>query len=460
MFTASAACATPAASERPASAIAPLRLPPIAEQKLPNGLSVVAVKRGDLPLVAVRLVVPTGSARDPKGKEGLGAFTGELIRRGTESRSAEQIDDEIESLGGLLGVDVGVETTSIAVTVPSERLEQALEVIADLARRANFPQAEVDLARRRELSRLRHELDDPSSVADRAMVRFFYGREHPYGHPIDGSARSVGSFTRDDVVRFRDATYSPEGALLLLVGDIDANRAGALAKRLLGDWKGPKVAPVKVPPPRAPEGLEILLVDKPDATQAQVRATVPGLARRDPRFHAAVVANTIVGGGFTSRLVDEVRVNRGLSYSVGTRVIALREIGAISFSTFTKLDSVREILDVSLGVMDGFAQGGPEADELEKSKRYVAGVYPGRVESIDGLAEALAAARFAGVPFETVGTYREDIGRVSREQASAAASLWPSSTRARVVVVAPATTVRPQLEGLGRISVARAAEFE
>lgn len=440
--------------------VAPLNLPPVNEQTLPNGLSVVTVERHDLPLVAMRLLVPTGAGRDPEGKAGLASMTGSLLRRGTASRNSEQIDDAIESVGGLLGVDVGYETTTLASTVPSEHAATALEVIADLVRHPSFPEAEYETAKRLTLAHLRNDLDDPSTVADRALVEFFYGQGHPYGSPVNGRTASVSSFTRDDVVRFHRDTYTPHRALLIFVGDIDATKARELATKVLGDWTGVKTQPLTIAPPTSSKGVEILLVDKPDATQAQVRVAVPGLSRRDPRFFSAAMANTIVGGGFTSRLVDEVRVNRGLSYAVSTRVVALREFGAITYSTFTKTETVREILDVSFGVLDEFRAEGPTDEELDKAKRFVVGLYPSRVESIEGLAEALGAARILGLPFESISEYRTRIAEVPLERVKEAAKLYPSTSAARIVVVGNAVKIRPQLEGLGTVTIRKAVEFE
>lgn len=447
---------TPAAFSGPA----PLNLPPIAEETLPNGFAVISARRGDLPLVAVRLVLPTGSARDPAGKEGLASFTAQLLRRGTESRSAEQVDDAVESIGGLMGVEVGPQATSLQLTVPSEQVERAVEILADLARRASFPDEEVERSLRRELAQLRGDLDDPSTVADRALTRFFYGAAHPYGHPTEGSTASVRTFARADLQAFRDTTYTPFGAFLVMVGDIEPEQAFALAQRFMGDWTGTALEPLTVSWPATPEGTEILLVDKADATQAQIRVAVPGIRRRDPAYHAAVVANAVVGGGFTSRLVDEVRVNRGLSYSVGTRVVAMRDIGAISYSTFTRTDTVREILDVSLEVLGTFVSEGPTEDELGKARRYIAGLYPARVESVDGFAEALASAKLMGLPFASIASYRDDIARVDREAAAGAAKSWPTARRAKIVIVGNAEAIRPQVESLGRIEIGRVSDYE
>lgn len=449
-----------APSESVPAAIAPLKLPPLVEETLPNGLSVVTVRKTDLPLVAIRLVLRSGAAVDPKGKEGLASLTGTLLRRGTKGRSADEIDDAVESVGGLLGVDVGYEGTSIAATVPAEHAATAIEVIADLVRNASFPAKQFDLEKRRELAQLKQDLDDPSTVADRALVQFFYGKDHPFGHLPDGSTKSIKKIQRANVGAFYRSTYSPQGAVLYFVGDIEPRAAAELARKALSSWKGQPRAPLDIPSVGAIRGPQILLVDKADATQAQVRVAVPGIGRSDPAYYGAIVANTVLGGGFTSRLVDEVRVNQGLSYSVSTRVLALRRIGAISYSTFTQTDSVRKILDVSFKVLSDFHDRGPTADEVDKAKRYVIGLYPGRVESIDQLAEALASARLNDLPFSAIEEYRGRVSAIDQAGAAAVAKLFPIPAASKVVIVGNAAKIAPQLKGLGALTTARVRDFE
>lgn len=450
----------PAVAIPAAATVAPLNLPPITEVALDNGLAVVTVQKRDLPLVAVRLVVPTGSARDPLGKEGIASFTAQLLRRGTAKRSAEEVDDAIESIGGLLGVEANAETTGLGVTVPSEHVATALDVIADLVQNPSFPKKEFDLARRRELAHLQQDLDDPSGIAETALVEFFYGHGHPYGHPGQGRTASVKKFQRADVTAFHETTFTPHGAMLLFVGDIAPAEALALARKSLGGWKGRQLAPVDPPAPQRSGGVEILLVDKPDATQAQVRVIVPGIARKDPRYYAAIVANTILGGGFTSRLVDEVRVNKGLSYSVSTRVVGLPRFGAVTYSSFTKTETLRELLDVSFGVLGLFRDKGPTQDEVEKAKRYMIGMYPARVESNEQLGEALSSARFQELPFEVIAQYRAEVAAAPMALITDTAQLFPWKGEAKVVIVGAAAKIKPQLEGLGKLTVKKVEEYQ
>jgi zinc protease len=440
--------------------VAPLRLPPLTEETLENGLTVITAHRTDLPLVALRLVIRSGAAYDPPGREGLAGLTGVMLRRGAGRRTADQIDDAIESIGGLMGVDVGYEATSIAVTVPSEHLETAVAVVSELAQRPLFPPKAFGLEKRRELAQLQQDFDDPSGVADRALSQFYFGKKHPFGHSPEGRLSSVRRLTRLDSVRFHRETYGPDRAILFVVGDVDPSAAAQLARKALGKWRGRSTTPLSIALPPTPVGTEVMLVDKPDATQAQVRLAAPGLPRKDPDYYAAVVANTILGGGFTSRLVDEVRVNRGLSYSVSTRLAAMRLFGSINYSTFTRSETVKDILDVSLNVLSTFHDAGPKPEEVEKAKRYVIGLYPGRVESVDQLAEALASARLLDLPFSSIEEYREQVDNVTPEAAASVAKRFPTRAAAKIVVVGSAKKIRSQLDGFENVSVVRMKSFE
>src|SRR5262245_8923650 len=218
-----------------ALAVGPISLPPLKEEKLENGLTTVVAERRELPMVSVRLVLRAGAARDPKGKEGLASLVGSLLRRGTQKRTADQIDEGVESIGGRLSVDTGPDATVLALSAPSERLGELLDVAADLVTRPSFPPKEVDNARARTLASLARALDEPAEVADRALSSAAWG-DHPYGHPPEGYTRTVKGLTREDVVAFHKATYVPRGSVLVVAGDVDPAAVLETARKAFGAW--------------------------------------------------------------------------------------------------------------------------------------------------------------------------------------------------------------------------------
>jgi len=440
-------------------------LPPLAIDKLPSGLTLLAVQKRGLPLFHARLSLPAGAAEDPRGKAGLAQFTVDLLRRGTRRRPAQDVDDLIESMGAQLSAEVSMEEAALALTVPSELAERALDALLEVALLPSFEENEVASARRRTVAALQSDLDEPASVAGRAVVTLGYGPGHPYAHPAHGFRRDVETFRREDALGFHATRYQQAGALLAVVGQSPPPELLEFARKKLAQWQPswPGVSQ-RLPLPfgaLAPSPqMRAVVVHKPDATQAQVRIVSPGLPRTTPRYAEAVVANTALGGGFTSLLVDAIRVDRGLSYSVASRLHMDRRAGLSVFSSFTKNETLRELVDVALDLMTRYAKTGPAEDALEKARRYLAGLFPLGLESHEALAEQIADALLDGLGLDHLSKYRSRILAVTAEQArSIAAEISPARDGALLVVVGDAEVARKALTGLCPIDVRHLEEF-
>jgi zinc protease len=267
----------------------------------------------------------------------------------------------------------------------------------------------------------------------------------------------VETFGREDCLAFHATRFRPRGALLAVVGDLPPQALLDLARDRLAQV--PWASEARPTPldfrelPREP-GLRALVLHKPDSTQAQVRIVSPGIPRNSPRFFEAVVANTALGGGFTSLLVDAIRVDRGLSYSVSTRLAMNRHGGLSLFSSFTKNETLRELLDVALEKMRAYAQIGPSEDALDKARTYLAGLFPLGLESHEALAEQISDALLDGVGLEHLLAYRSRIAAVTAEAARAAArDLSPARDGAHIVVVGDGEVGRKALSGLCPVDV-------
>jgi zinc protease len=273
----------------------------------------------------------------------------------------------------------------------------------------------------------------------------------------------VENFRREDAAGFHATRYQQSGALLAVVGPSEPDALIELARRKVADapWPG---ASQRMPlqfsglPPG--EGLRAVVVHKPDATQAQIRIVSAGLPRTTPHFPEAVVANTALGGGFTSVLVDAIRVDRGLSYSVSSRLHMNRRAGLCVFSSFTKNETLRELVDVALDLMRKYAGQGPSKESLEKVKKYLAGLFPLGLESHEALAEQVADALLDGLGLEHLTKYRSRIVGVTAAQAKAIApQISPARGGALLIVVGEAENARAALSGLCPVEVRSLEEF-
>jgi zinc protease len=429
-----------------------IQLPPLHELRLDNGARVVIAHRPGVPLVAVRFLVSAGASLDPARGHGLAHLVAQVARRGTARRSGRLIDDRIESLGSELGTGADEDATYFGLSAPSEFLPELLDLVVDVATRPTFPAPEWERIRRREIASLAHVLDEPGAVADRAMLEAVY-RGHPYGHPTDGRARHLAALRRSDALAFHRRWFTPSLATLVVVGSLDPAKTLDLARRKLARWQSGDAAPPP-PLPDAPESpRSVLVVDKPDVTQTQVRIATRALPRPTPEYFSALVANAIFGGGFTSRLMEAVRVNRGLSYGVRSRFAMSRAAGIFFESSFTKIESTAELVEVLLGEAARFSERGPDEEELRRAQAYLAGLFPLSLETHDQVAEKLADVELYGISLDEVTNYRERVRRVSVEECRDVARRYFPLERGVIVAVGPARRIASALARFGPVTV-------
>ncbi len=427
------------------------RLPPVEREVLPGGATAVVARKPGVPLAAVRLMVRAGAALDPPGRFGLASLSAAVARRGTRRRSGRRIDELVESLGAELGAGCDDDATYVALSAPAEELPGLLEVVVEVASAPSFPADEFERVRRRELAALEHDLDDPSAVADRATIGAAY-RQHPYGHPVEGRARDLGATRRRDAAAFHRAWFGPASATLAVVGAVDSGKALRLVRRALAGWRA-GAAPAPEIPAAPPAPRSVLLVDKPDATQTQVRLATPVFGRASPDYFPAVVANAALGGGFTSRLVETIRVNRGLSYGVRSRFGLGRVAGLWIFSSFTKPETTGELFQVALDEIGRFCEEGPTAEELARAQGYLAGLFPLSLETHDQLAGKICDLELYGYPMAEVAGYAERVRAVTAEACREVSRRWLPHSGGAMVAVGPAARIRGQLDRFGPVTV-------
>jgi len=433
------------------AASAPIPLPPIRRETLPGGLRVIVAERGGVPLAAVRLVLRGGSSLDPRRRTGLAHLAALTARRGTRSRSGPEIDLAVESLGGEFGAGVDEDATYFGLSVPVEALPRCLDILADVAARPVFPPAEVLRLRRREIASLAHDLEEPGVLADRAVLRAAF-EGHPYGNPPEGRLGDLRATTRSDVRSYHARHYLPAGAFLVVVGRVDADAVLALARRRFGGWSagGDPQAPLGPP---APPRTSVLVVDRPDLTQSQVRIASAGFQRGSPDYFPGIVASALLGGGFTSRLMEAIRVERGLSYGVRSRFVTSAAGGLFLVSTFTKTGSTAEIVQVALDETARFCEQGPAEEELERTRSYLCGLFPLTLETHDQLAEKLADLALYALPDAEVTDYRDRVRAVTPEAArEVGRRFFPIGERV-VVAVGPAREIARPLRRFGPVTV-------
>jgi zinc protease len=432
---------------RSARAADELVLPAVTRATLPNGLRVVVAEYHELPLVNIAVFVGAGAAQDPSGKEGLAALTAGTLKRGVDKLSADEVALAIESLGGAIGAAAGVDATVVTAEFLSGDFAAGLDLLRQVLREPAFARDEVRRAREEQAAGLVAELEEPSAVADHCFAAWLYGR-HPYGRPIDGRRTSVPNLSRGDVQDFYDHWYHPNDTILVLVGDVQAADAVSRLQAAFGSWK-PRTDAVaqRAGAPDPITTRRVLLVDKPDATQTQIRIGAIGMARRDPDLLPSQVANTVLGGGFTSRLVEELRIKRSLTYGAFSAFVPRLTGGDFRIQTFTKTPTTVETLRLALSVEDEFRRAPIDPKLLAKAKTYMRGQFPLKLEPPEALAARLAEMEFNNLPEDELVTYRGRVAAITPELASQmAAKHMPSPDATAIVVVGKAAAIKGPLE--------------
>jgi len=412
-------------------------LPSPAERTLANGLRVIVAKSTDLPLVAASLTLVAGAASDPPQLSGDANMTASLVTEGTQARSAREIARQSEALGADLGASSGWEASSVGLSVMPDKLPGALAIIADVARNPAFAAEELERARKQQLDDLDVAYGDPGQVAGFATAPVVYAGTS-FAHAAGGTPASLKRLTRDDLVRFHDRNWRPDNAILVLTGDITPDQGFALAEAAFGDWARPAGPPPPAAGGQAGASPRNIAIDLPGVGQAAVMVTKPAIARTDPRYFEGLVANTVLGGGYSARLNEDVRVKRGLSYGAGSSLTARRTLGAFTAQSQTRNDAAAQVADLIKADMAGLAAAPPTDAELTARKSSLIGEYGRNIATASGLGGALGGLALYGIDLAEIKSYTDKVEAVTPAQVQAFAAEELNPAGASLIVVGDA----------------------
>jgi zinc protease len=427
----------------PGAAIA-ARVPAATEKSLSNGLRVIVANRPGLPLVAADLRIAAGGALDPAGRAGLASMTADLTTRGTTTRSATQISQQIESFGASLGASAGADASSLSAITRSDKLHDVFAILADVAQNPAFDAEELDRAQQEALDNLTVSLRQPATVGRLAMTRRLFG-DGAYGKTP--SPRSIAELKREDAAAFHASWWRPDNATLVMTGDITPEAGFALAEEWLGAWKKPAAAmsPAAAGASKSTAVKAPLLIDIPQIGQAAVLMGHVGPSRTSPDWFAALVANDVLGGGYSARLNQEIRIKRGLSYGASSS-LAPRQLDApLIAAAQTRNDAVAQVVDLMSGELGRLGATPVPADELTSRKAVLIGDFGRAVETTSGLASELSALAQFGLPLAKLQSYAADVAAVTPEQAAKAAKDYFDPATAAIIVVGDAKVFRAPL---------------
>ena len=436
-------------SERPPRPIAArdVKFPPYAVKTLANGLQVIAVSHHEQPAVSVRLIVRAGAAQDPADKQGVAALAATLLDQGTATKTAEQIANAVDSIGGAMGTGAGTDLSFITAVVMKDSLTFALDMVADVAQHPAFAPEEIERQRQQSLSGMQVSYEDPEFLANVVFDRLVYGF-HPYGRPQAGTPQSVAALSREDLLAFHRKWFVANNAILAIVGDVTADEAFAGAERAFGKWAKAETETVKNTDPPTPT-RRLVVIDKPGAVQTEIRVGNIAIPRKHDDFMALDLASKVLGGEGANRLFRVLRSERGLTYGASADFNALKHAGDLVAQTNTKSETTGETLRLIVDEIWKIQRERVGERELEGAQEYLTGSFPLTIETPSQIALQVLNAVFFGLDLNDLQTYRERVNAVRVDDVQRVARAYLHPDRLTIVLVGDAAKVTRQLPGAG-----------
>jgi zinc protease len=401
---------------------------------MPNGLTVLVVEQHALPMVQLQALVKTGSAQDPPDKAGLANLTAGLLDEGTTTRSATQLAEQIEFVGGTLEAKASHDFTTASARVLTKDADLGFELLADILIHPAFAETEVERVRKLILGELVAQQDDPASVAGKAFNRLVFNG-HPYSWPVNGTETTLAGITKADVQAFHAKEYLPNRTILAVVGDVTIEQTRVLVEKHFGSWpRGPEPERA-VPSPATIDKPVTELIDK-ELTQTTLVLGHLGISRTNPDYYAVTVMNYILGaGGFTSRLMDSIRDKQGLAYGVVSHFDVHAMPGAFLISLQTRNATANRALTSALKELNGMKTAPVSAREMAEAKSYLTGSFPMRFDTTHKLAEVLCQIEFYGLGLEYFAQYPAWINKVTADDVMRVAKQYLHPDRYALVAV-------------------------
>lgn len=415
---------------------------------LENGMVVYLYEDHELPLVSITSYVRTGSIYEPAAKAGLAGITGAVMRSGgTRSTPAEKLDQELEFMASSIDSIIGSDVGNVSMSTLKKNLPRTLELFAQVMMEPAFREDRVNIAKNRTVESLRRQNDDPKSLADRELIKAIY-QGHPMG--VFPTIESVSAIGREDMVRFHERYYRPNNIMLAVAGDITRQELVTLLHKTFGGWQKGQVLLPKVPEPQ-PLKPEVLVVNR-DLSQSVIRMGHLGITKDNPDLYAIRVMDYILGGGFTSRLMTQIRTNQGLAYNVDSNFDVGRLFaGTFQAETETKTGSTARAISLMQDIIAGMTKAPVTDQELKLAKDYIINSFIFGFAKPDAVVNQRVRLEYYGYPERYLENYRENIAKVTKEDVLRVAKKYLHPDRMVLVVVGKSTQFDKPLSQFGKV---------
>ena len=425
-----------------------LSLPPIEKTKLSNGLEIWMVEQNELPMIAMNLVLKTGSANEPDDRTGVSGLMTSLLDDGTKNRTAVEISNQLQSIGAFLNAGGGWDSTSVSMQTLTRNFDKALDIFADVILNPTFPATEFESLRARSLIGLRQQKANPNAIANVAYNKVLYGN-HPYGR--DNTEATLKAITRDDLVSYYQNTFRPENGVLIVVGNYNKSTLKSSLEKALGGWTASgKVAVRNLPDTKSLEKTGIYLIDRPNSAQSVVSVGQVGIDRMNPDYLPVVVMNSVLGGAITSRISMNLREDKGYTYGANSGFTFRRGAGPFraggDMQTAVTKESVLELMKELKGIR---GDAPITQKELDYNKQSLIRRYPSAFETIPGMSNQLANLITYALPDSYFNDYIAQINAVTLADVNRVANKYLDPSKMAIVIVGDRKVIEPGLKELG-----------
>jgi zinc protease len=450
----SASCATAPVKVADAPPVQAASAEPIGQRFiLKNGMTLLVKENRALPVVTVNMIIKAGAVNEPPEKAGLAHITAGLLTKGAGGKSASDISEAIEFVGGSLSVGGGGDYATASLTTLKKDADVGFYLLGLALTKPDFDQEEIGRMKSTVKAGIIRGEQDPGTVASKAFNKAMFGGRHPYGWPGVGTVDTVDSITRDDIVAFHKKHFIPNNAIVAVVGDVTEEEVKALLFRHMGGWRAGEVSETSFPEPPAPNGLEYITIDR-DITQASILMGHRGVNRENPDYYSLLVMNyALGGGGFASRILDKIRDDMGLAYSAYSYFSPSKYDGMYVVGMETKSESVKLAIQETLKLVEEMREDGVTDQELQDAKDYITGSFPRRQDTNSKIAGLLTQVEYYNLGLDYFDMYEREVKKVTKEDVLRVARQYLHPDDIYIVVVADldAVGLEPTEEAEGEV---------
>lgn len=422
----------------------PIVVPTTRETVLPNGLKVVVVEDGRLPLVSYRLALRFGSAYDPPKLTGLTDLLAGLLPEGTASKTSRQIADEVARMGASISAGSNSDYTIVGASALAKFSDRVLALLAEVVLQPSFPENEVELAKQNTKESLRQQRAQPSFLSSEMVSRVMFGN-HPYS-AVAPTPESIDLTSRDEFVKFHRTKFVPNNAVFIIVGDVHYDESVKRLAELFSTWEKGEELPTDFPAPPVRSKRQAYLIDRPGSAQANIVIANSGITRTSPDYFPMLLMHTVLGANASSRLFMNLREDKGYTYGAYTNLDSRRTAGTFRATAEVRTPVTGDSLKEFFFELNRIRGEQVSEKEISDAKSYLTGVFPIRLETQEGLTDQLVQIKMLNLPNDYLQTYRDRVQAVTIEDIQRVAEKYVRPDEAALVVVGDGASVVEQIQ--------------